>query len=53
MVIWWLRSGSSSRDIGDALVLLRVTSGLQTWLVGLLQILHPCCRQGEFLVHVF
>ena len=29
------------------------TSDFRTWLIVVPQITHPCCRQGEFLVHVF
>ena len=31
----------------------RASLRLQTWLVGVLQVKHPCCMQGEFLWQVF
>ena len=36
---------------GEALLPFKATSRLWTWLIGVLQIIHPCCRQGKFLVH--
>ena len=46
----------------EALVLAIVAAGVtsskaslrsRTWLVGVLQVKHPCCIQGEFLRQVF
>ena len=37
--------------ISEALLPFKATSRLLTWLIGVMQIIHPCCRQGEFLVH--
>ena len=37
--------------IGEALLPFKAMSRLRTWLIGVMQIIHPCCRQGEFLVH--
>ena len=40
-------------EFGCSLTLFRDMSKLRTWFVGVLQIKHYCCKQGEFLVHVF
>ena len=37
--------------VGEALLPFKATSRLWTWLIDVLQIIHPCCRQGQFLVH--
>ena len=41
----------AGEEVGVVLLLFRSTSRLRTWLVGVLQIIQPCRRQGEFLVH--
>ena len=38
--------------VGEALLPFKATSRLWMWVFGELQIIHPCCKQGEFLVHV-
>ena len=37
--------------IGEALLPFKATSRLRAWLIGVMQIIHPCCMQGKFLVH--
>ena len=40
--------------LDDAMVTLsRASFKLRMWLVGVLQVEHPCCIQGEFLRQVF
>ena len=40
--------------LDDAMVTLsRASFKLRMWLVGVLQVEHPCCMQGEFLRQVF
>ena len=47
-MIWLAGGWGRSAVVGGALLLFR----LQTWLIGVLQIIHPRCKQGEFLVYV-
>ena len=41
------------REVGGALLPVKATFRLRTWVVGVQQIIHPCSKQGEFLVQVF
>ena len=38
--------------VSEVLLPFKATSRLWMWVFGELQIIHPCCKQGEFLVHV-
>ena len=40
-------------EFGEALLPFRATFRLRMWLFGVLQIIHPWCKQDEILVQVF
>ena len=57
--IRWLGGGGGSlavvEDSGEVRgpsLLFRAAARLRTWLVGVRQIMHSCCEQGEVLVQV-
>ena len=57
--IKWLGGGGGSLavveesgEVGGPSLLFRVASRLQRWLIGVQQIMHFCCEQGEVLVQV-
>ena len=41
-----------SGEVGGPSLLFRAVSRLRTWLIGVQQIMHSCCEQGEVLVQV-
>ena len=41
------------REVGEALLPFKATFRLRMGVIGVQQIIHPCCKQGEFLVQVF
>ena len=55
--IKWLGGGGGSLavveesgEVGGPSLLFRAVSRLRTWLIGVQQIMHSCCEQGEVLV---
>ena len=40
-------------EVKGTLLPVKATFRLRMWVVGVQQIIHPCCKQGKFLVQVF